>query len=77
MWGFYFTQCRSSNIHKILNNLYVVNPSGIDHIFAKFLKDGDPVIAIQLANIINMLIKFDTFPLKCNIAEIKHFLRRN
>ena len=46
---------------KISENLDVAKASGIDQISAKFLKDGAPVIAIHLANIINVLIKLDTF----------------
>ena len=60
-----------ATVDKILNNLDVAKASGVDQISAKFLKDGAPVIPIQLANIINLLIKFDTFPLKCKLAKIK------
>ena len=39
--------------YKILKNLYNVKASGIDQVSAEFLKDGAPVIAIHLVNIIN------------------------
>ena len=59
-------------VYKILNNLDVAKLSGLDQISAKFLKHGDPVISIHLANIINLPINLDTFPLKRNMAEIKY-----
>ena len=62
---------------KILKNLDVAKPSRIDQISAKFLKNGAPVIAIHLANSINMSIKVDTFPSKCKIAKIKPALKWN
>ena len=37
----------------------------------KFLKDGGPVRAIHLANIINLSIQLDTFPSQCKIVKIK------
>ena len=52
-------------LYKILKNLDVAKASGIDQISVRFLKDDAPVMAIHLANIINMSIKLDTFPSKC------------
>ena len=63
-----------TTVDKILKNLDVAKVSGIDQISAKFLKDGAPVIAIHLANSINLLIKLDTFSSKFNIAKIKREL---
>ena len=53
-----------TTVDKILKNLDVAKASGIEQISAKFLKDGAPVIAIHLANMVNLLIKRDTFPSK-------------
>ena len=39
--------------------------------YAKFLKNGAPVRAINFANVINLPIKLDNFPSKCKIAKIK------
>ena len=58
-------ECEDLNLHNVRNvdvttvntistNLDVVKSSGIDKISATFLKDGAPVIAIHLANIINL-----------------------
>ena len=60
-----------TSVEKILKNLDVPRTSGIDQISARFLKNGAPVIAIHLANIINLSIKLDTFPSQCKIAKIK------
>ena len=60
----------------IYKNLDVAKASGIDQIYAKFLKDGTPVIAIYLSNIINVSIKLDTFPSKCKIAKIKPLFKK-
>ena len=60
----------------IYKNLDVAKASGIDQIYAKFLKDGAPVIAIYLSNIINVSIKLDTFPSKCKIAKIKSLFKK-
>ena len=51
-----------TSVEKILNNLVAAKAYRIDQISARFLNDGAPVIAIALANIINLLIKLDTFP---------------
>ena len=63
-------------LYKILKNLDVAKASGIDQISVRFLKDDAPVMAIHLANIINMSIKLDTFPSKCQVAKIKPLLKK-
>ena len=65
-----------TTVDKILKNLDVAKASGIDQISAKFLKDGAPVIAIHLANMVNLLIKRDTFPSKRKIAKIKSLFKK-
>ena len=59
---------------KILKKLDVAKSFGIDQISAKFLKDGALVVAIHLANIINLLKKPDTILSKCKIAKLKPLL---
>ena len=51
----------------ILKNFDVAKASRISQISAKFLKDGVPVIATHLTNIINLPIKLDTSPWKRKI----------
>ena len=61
-----------TTVNKILKNLDLLKSSGTDQIFAKFLKDGAPVIAIHLANILKLSIKLVFFfPLKCKVAKTK------
>ena len=48
-----------TTVDKNLKNLDVSKGSEIDQIFTKFPKHGAPVIAIHLANIINLSIKLD------------------
>ena len=50
-----------TTVNKILKNLDLLKSSGTDQIFAKFLKDGAPVIAIHLANILKLSIKLVFF----------------
>ena len=57
-------------------NSDVAKISGIDQISAKFHKDGTPVIAVHLANIINVSIKLDTFSSKCKTAKIKPMFKK-
>ena len=47
----------TTSVEKILKNLDGAKASGIDQICAKFLKDGAPVIAVHLANVVNLSIK--------------------
>ena len=54
-----------TTIDKILKNRSI-------QISAKFLKDGAPITAIHLANIINVSIKLS----KCKIAKIKPLLKK-
>ena len=63
-------------VDKILKNLDVAKASGIDQIFSKFIIDGAPIIAIHLANIINVSIKLDTCPSKRKIAKIKLLFKK-
>ena len=42
----------------------------------KFLKDGGPVRAIHLANIINLSIQLNTFPSQCKIVKIKLLFKK-
>ena len=65
-----------TSIEKILKNLVVAKAYKIDHISARFLKEVSPVIAIHLADIINLSIKLDTFLSQCKIIKIKSFFKK-
>ena len=84
--GYYYKETRNkcedfvlhnvdvTSIEKILKNLDVAKAFGIDQISARFLKEGAPVIANNVANIINLSIKHVTFPSQCKTVEIKPLL---
>ena len=48
----------------------------MDKIPAKFLEDGDEVLALPLRNIINVSIKLSTFPEECKIAKLKPIFKK-
>ena len=73
---FVFHNVDITSVEKILKNLDVAKASGIDQISTRFLKDGAPVIAIHLPNIINLSIKLDKFPSQCKIAKIKPLFKK-
>ena len=54
---------------KILKNLKFAKASDINHSCAEFLEGCAPVIAIHLANIINLSIKLDTFSSKLRLQN--------
>ena len=61
---------------KILNNVDVAKPSEIDQVFAKFFKDGAPVIALHLTNITSLSVKLDALTSKFRIAKIKPLFKK-
>ena len=63
-------------VGKILKKADVTKASEIDQISAKVIRDYAPVIAIHLANIINLSIKLDAFPSQCKIAKIKALFKK-
>ena len=65
-----------TSVEKILKNLDVSKASGKDQISARSLKDGAPIIAIHLANIIDLSVKLDIFPSQCKIAKIKPLFKK-
>ena len=71
MGGLFLHNVKVTLVEKILNYLGVAKVTRIDQIFDKCSKEGNPVLTIHLANIINLSIKLDTFPSKYKIEEIK------
>ena len=64
-----------ASVEKILKNLDVAKASKIEQISARFFKGSAAVIAIHLANVINLSTKVDIFPSQGKIAEIKPLLK--
>ena len=61
-------------VEKISKSLDVAKASGIDQISANILKDGAPILAIHLANII--LYTYILFRLNVKIAKIKPLFKK-
>ena len=76
MWGFILHDVDRTSVKNILRKLDVAKASGIDQISARFLKDGAPVIATHLANIINLSIEYDTYPSQCKIEKMKPLFKK-
>ena len=73
---FEFSKVSEEHVKKILLSLDTSKAAGMDQIPAKFLRDGDEVLALPMENIINLSIKLSTFPGKCKIAKLKPILKR-
>ena len=76
MWGFVLHYVNVPSVEKILKNLDVSRTSRTDQISMNFFKYGAPKIVLDLANIINMSIKLDTFSSQCKITKIKLVLKK-
>ena len=81
------TWCNASNdfemssiskqvIKKFLLNITASKDAGIDHIPAKFLKDGAEVLALPLRYIINWSIKLSNFPEECKVVKLKPIFKK-
>ena len=73
---FEFSNVSEEDVKKILLSLDTSKAAGMDQIPAKFLRDGDEVLALPMENIINLSIKLSTFPGKCKIAKLKPIFKR-
>ena len=73
---FEFSKVSEEHVKKILLSLDTSKAAGMDQIPAKFLRDGDEVLALPMENIINLSIKLSTFPGKCKLAKLKPILKR-
>ena len=71
--GFKFSNVSQEDVKKILPSL---DTSKIDQIPAKFLRDGAELLALPLGNIMNLSIKFSTFPEECKIAKLKPIFKK-
>ena len=57
-----------------LKLLQQINPSksaGIDNLTGKFLKEGAPVLASPITDLVNLSISLSSFPDNCKIAKLK------
>ena len=64
----------------VLTLLLQLNPSksaGIDNLTGKFLKEGAPVLASPITDLINLSISLSSFPDDCKIAKLKPLYKKN
>ena len=73
---FKFLNVSQEDVKKILPSLDTSKAAGIDKIPAKFLRDGAELLALPLGNIMNLSIKFSTFPEECKIAKLKPIFKK-
>ena len=63
----------------ILNLLKQLNPAksaGIDNLTGKFLKEGAPVLASPITDLVNLSISLSLFPDDCKIAKLKPLYKK-
>ena len=64
----------------VLTLLQQLNPSksaGIDNLKGKFLKEGTPVLASPITDLINLSISLSSFPHDCKIAKLKPLYKKD
>ena len=64
----------------VLTLLQKLNPSksaGIDNLTGKFLKEGVPVLASPITDLINLSISLSSFPDDCKIAKLKPLYKKD
>ena len=74
--GIIFLIVQVTLVQKIVKILDVGEVSKIIQNSATFFKGSAPVIATNITNIINLLIKLDIFPSKCKIVKIKPLFKK-
>ena len=73
---FEFSNISEEDTKKILLSLDTNKVAGMDQIPANFLRDRAEVMALPFRNIINLSIKFSTFPEECKIAKLKPLFKK-
>ena len=60
-----------ATILKLLKQLNPAKSAGIDNLTGKFLKEGAPVLASPITDLVNLSISLSLFPDDCKIAKLK------
>ena len=63
-------------ILKLLKQLNLAKSAGIDNLTGKFLKEGVPVLASPIADLVNLSISLSLFPDDCKIAKLKPIYKK-
>ena len=66
----------SATILKLLKQLNPAKSAGIDNLTGKFLKEGAPVLASPITDLVNLSISLSLFPDDCKIAKLKPLYKK-
>ena len=65
-----------ATILKLLKQLNPAKSAGIDNLTGKFLKEGAPVLASPITDLVNLSISLSLFPDDCKIAKLKPLYKK-
>ena len=74
--NFSFAPVAPATIVKLLKQLNPAKSAGIDNLTGKFLKEGAPVLASPITDLVNLSISFTLFPDDCKIAKLKPLYKK-
>ena len=74
--SFSFEPVAYTSVLKLSQQLNPHKSAGIDNLTGKFLKEGAPVLASPITNLINLSISLSSFPDDCKIAKLKPLYKK-
>ena len=74
--NFSFAPVVPATILKLLKQLNPAKSAGIDNLTGKFLKEGAPVLASPITDLVNLSISLSLFPDDCKIAKLKPLYKK-
>ena len=74
--SFSFEPVAYTSVLKLLQQLNPHKSAGIDNLTGKFLKEGAPVLASPITNLINLSISLSSFPDDFKIAKLKPLYKK-
>ena len=74
--NFSFAPVAPATIFKLLKQLNPAKSAGIDNLTGKFLKEGAPVLASPITDLVNLSISLSLFPDDCKIAKLKPLYKK-
>ena len=74
--NFSFAPVAPATILKLLKHLNPAKSAGIDNLTGKFQKEGAPVLASPITDLVNLSISLSLFPDDCKIAKLKPLYKK-
>ena len=74
--NFSFVPVAPATIFKLLKQLNPAKSAGIDNLTGKFLKEGAPVLASPITDLVNLSISLSLFPDDCKITKLKPLYKK-